>query len=182
MADELTKTPMLDELEKGKWPSFVKEIKVAAKKSPMCKDLLGQLEQSYNEKIGHWKHGGIVGVMGYGGGVIGPSHRWRDTFVLRSDIERRGQDDLDAVRCRRVLQLLQGRCEPDRQPAGTALPPAVDGQHPVAGRHEGSATQPSCGPLGGEPVLATGQVELAPHPGRWLVAGCAQRAGAQREV
>jgi sulfite reductase alpha subunit len=62
---------MLDELEKGKWPSFVKEIKMAAKTSPMCADLLGQLEQSYDEKIGHWKHGGIVGVMGYGGGVIG---------------------------------------------------------------------------------------------------------------
>jgi sulfite reductase alpha subunit len=34
-------------------------------------DLLGQLERSYEEHIGHWKHGGIVGVMGYGGGVIG---------------------------------------------------------------------------------------------------------------
>jgi len=62
---------MLDELEKGKWPSFVKEIKMAAKRNPMCSDLLGQLEQSYREGIGHWKHGGIVGVMGYGGGVIG---------------------------------------------------------------------------------------------------------------
>jgi len=71
MADELPKTPLLDELEKGAWPSFVTEIKMAAKKSPMSRDLLGQLEQSYREKIGYWKHGGIVGVMGYGGGVIG---------------------------------------------------------------------------------------------------------------
>jgi sulfite reductase alpha subunit len=71
MSKAIPKTPKLDELEKGKWPSFVKEIKMAAKKSPMGADLLGQLEQSYNEKIGHWKHGGIVGVMGYGGGVIG---------------------------------------------------------------------------------------------------------------
>ncbi len=70
MAD-IPKTPKLDELEKGPWPSFVKEIKMAAHRNPMCRDLLGQLEQSYNEKIGHWKHGGIVGVMGYGGGVIG---------------------------------------------------------------------------------------------------------------
>lgn len=70
MAD-LPKTPKLDELEKGGWPSFVKEMKMAAKRSPMAADLLGQLEQSYDEKIGHWKHGGIVGVMGYGGGVIG---------------------------------------------------------------------------------------------------------------
>ena len=64
-------TPKLDELEKGPWPSFVKEIKLAAEKSPMSNDLLGQLEDSYNERVGHWKHGGIVGVMGYGGGVIG---------------------------------------------------------------------------------------------------------------
>jgi len=71
MADKLPNTPKLDELEKGKWPSFVKEIKMAAKRSPMCIDLLGQLEKSYNEKVGYWKHGGIVGVMGYGGGVIG---------------------------------------------------------------------------------------------------------------
>ncbi len=71
MANALPKTPKLDELEKGKWPSFVKEIKLAAQKSPMAADLLGQLELSYNQKIGHWKHGGIVGVMGYGGGVIG---------------------------------------------------------------------------------------------------------------
>ena len=71
MADNLPKTPLLDELEKGKWPSFVREIKDAAKTSPMCADLLGQLEKSYREKIGYWKHGGIVGVMGYGGGVIG---------------------------------------------------------------------------------------------------------------
>ncbi len=60
MADALPDTPQLDELEKGKWPSFVKEIKMAAKKSPMSRDLLGQLEQSYRDKIGHWKHGGIV--------------------------------------------------------------------------------------------------------------------------
>ena len=71
MADGLPKTPLLDELEKGAWPSFVKEIKDAASWNPMSRDLLGQLEQSYREKIGHWKHGGIVGVMGYGGGVIG---------------------------------------------------------------------------------------------------------------
>ncbi len=71
MADNFPKTPQLDELEKGPWPSFVKEIKMAAQRSPMSRDLLGQLEQSYQEIIGHWKHGGIVGVMGYGGGVIG---------------------------------------------------------------------------------------------------------------
>jgi sulfite reductase alpha subunit len=71
MAEKLPDTPLLDELEKGEWPSFVREIKMEARKNPMCRDLLGQLERSYREKIGHWKHGGIVGVMGYGGGVIG---------------------------------------------------------------------------------------------------------------
>jgi len=72
MADEQeSKTKLLDELEKGPWPSFVTEIKKARESSPACDDLLGQLELSYEEKKGHWKHGGIVGVMGYGGGVIG---------------------------------------------------------------------------------------------------------------
>jgi sulfite reductase alpha subunit len=64
-------TPMLDQLEDGPWPSFVTEIKQAAEKKPAAQDLLGQLERSYHDKIGHWKHGGIVGVIGYGGGVIG---------------------------------------------------------------------------------------------------------------
>ncbi len=64
-------TPMLDELEKGPWPSFVTEIKETAENNKMTEALLGLLERSYEEKIGHWKHGGIVGVMGYGGGVIG---------------------------------------------------------------------------------------------------------------
>ena len=67
----LPETPLLDELEKGPWPSFVKEIKLSAEKNPMAKDVLGLLEKSYRDKVGYWKHGGIVGVMGYGGGVIG---------------------------------------------------------------------------------------------------------------
>ena len=74
MADESNgkpKTELLDELEKGPWPSFVKEIKSACQTSDAPKDLLGQLELSYEEKKGHWKHGGMVGVLGYGGGVIG---------------------------------------------------------------------------------------------------------------
>ena len=71
MAQKEYKTPLLDELEKGEWPSFVKEIKDCAKNNAMSNDLLGLLEKSYRERIGYWKHGGIVGVMGYGGGVIG---------------------------------------------------------------------------------------------------------------
>ncbi len=80
MPKDLPKTPMLDELEKGPWPSFVKEIKMASETSDMSVDLLGQLELSYNEKIGYWKHGGIVGVMGYGGGVIGRYSALPDKF------------------------------------------------------------------------------------------------------
>lgn len=68
---EESKTPLLDELESGPWPSFVKQLKQAAEKSAAAKDVLGQLEMSYREKRVHWKHGGIVGVRGYGGGVIG---------------------------------------------------------------------------------------------------------------
>jgi sulfite reductase alpha subunit len=65
------KTPMLDELEKGPWPSFISDIKRQAKTKPELEDLLGQLELSYKDRETHWKHGGIVGVFGYGGGVIG---------------------------------------------------------------------------------------------------------------
>ena len=65
-------TPMVDELKKGPFPSFVDDIEakgLAGKQE--CLDLLGQLELSYKHKETHWKHGGIVGVFGYGGGVIG---------------------------------------------------------------------------------------------------------------
>jgi len=64
-------TPLLDELEKGPWPSFVSDIKRQAATKPECWDILGQLELSYRDKITHWKHGGIVGVFGYGGGIVG---------------------------------------------------------------------------------------------------------------
>jgi dissimilatory sulfite reductase alpha subunit len=66
-----SETPLLDDLEEGPWPSFVTEMKRSAAEKESAKDLLRQLEQSYKDNIGHWKHGGIVGVKGYGGGVIG---------------------------------------------------------------------------------------------------------------
>lgn len=65
------KTPLLDELEKGPWPSFVTDLKQQAETKPECWDILGQLELSYKDRITHWKHGGIVGVFGYGGGIVG---------------------------------------------------------------------------------------------------------------
>lgn len=77
-------TPNLDELEKGPWPSFVtglKRLAMEEKFGNMVVDLLGQLEHSYNTRLGYWK-GGTVSVFGYGGGIIprftelmGPDHK-----------------------------------------------------------------------------------------------------------
>ncbi len=64
-------TPMMDELEKGPWPSFVTDLKRQAVKNDQCWDILGQMELSFRDKMTHWKHGGIVGVFGYGGGIVG---------------------------------------------------------------------------------------------------------------
>ena len=77
-------TPLLDQLESGPWPSFVSDIKqeveARAKNERGVEyqipvdcpdDLLGVLELSFKDGETHWKHGGIVGVFGYGGGVIG---------------------------------------------------------------------------------------------------------------
>lgn len=64
-------TPLLDQLESGPWPSFVSDLKRQAETKDECNDILGQVELSYKDGITHWKHGGIVGVFGYGGGVIG---------------------------------------------------------------------------------------------------------------
>ena len=71
---KMPETPMLDKLEGGPWPSFVTGLKRLAKDeskpyAPVMKDLLGQLEHSYETRKGYWK-GGTVGVIGYGGGVI----------------------------------------------------------------------------------------------------------------
>ena len=77
-------TPLLDQLESGPWPSFVSDLKQQAEKRAknaegiefqipvdVVDDLLGILELSFKQGRTHWKHGGIVGVFGYGGGVIG---------------------------------------------------------------------------------------------------------------
>lgn len=74
------KTPLLDQLESGPFPSFVKDLKRLAPTKPQVNDLLGQLERSYKEKITHWKHGGIVGVLGYGSGIIGRYSDLPDEF------------------------------------------------------------------------------------------------------
>jgi len=77
-------TPLLDQLESGPWPSFVSDLKAQAEKRTkneegiefqipvdVVDDLLGIVELSFKHGRTHWKHGGIVGVFGYGGGVIG---------------------------------------------------------------------------------------------------------------
>ena len=64
-------TPKLDELEKGPWPSYVTQLKRAAEKHDSVKDLIRVQERSFETNLTQWKHGGIVGVKGYGGGVIG---------------------------------------------------------------------------------------------------------------
>ncbi|MBI4773967.1 MAG: dissimilatory-type sulfite reductase subunit alpha [Deltaproteobacteria bacterium] len=75
--------PMCEDLESGPWPSFVADAKrealhrrkLAADRMmierDVVEDMLGQLELSFKDGETHWKHGGIVGVFGYGGGVIG---------------------------------------------------------------------------------------------------------------
>jgi len=84
--------PDLDELEKGPWPSFVADSKREALHRrnladdrmmidrDVVEDLLGQLQVSFDEGETHWKHGGIVGVFGYGGGVIGRYSDLPDKF------------------------------------------------------------------------------------------------------
>ena len=66
---EESKTPLLDELEEGPWPSFVTDLKNLAKKKPAVGQLLGQLEQSYEERWDHWL-GTVINTPGYGGGII----------------------------------------------------------------------------------------------------------------
>jgi len=64
-----SKTPMLDELKGGPWPSFIDDLQNLAKRKPAVDQLLGQLEQSYNDRWNYWQ-GTVLNVPGYGGGVI----------------------------------------------------------------------------------------------------------------
>lgn len=64
-----TKTPKLDELESGPWPSFIKELKTLAERKPAVEHLLGQMEQSYETNVNYWT-GTVLNLDGYGGGVI----------------------------------------------------------------------------------------------------------------
>ena len=82
-------TPLLDQLESGPWPSFVTGLKRLAQSedkqyAPMMKDLLGQLEHSYETRKGYWK-GGTVGVRGYGAGIIPRFSEAREKFPESSE-------------------------------------------------------------------------------------------------
>lgn len=66
---EPIKTPLLDELTTGQWPSFVSDLKNLSKQKPQVGQLLGQLEQSYEDRWNYWQ-GTVLNVDGYGGGVI----------------------------------------------------------------------------------------------------------------
>ncbi|MEE8398337.1 MAG: sulfite reductase, dissimilatory-type subunit alpha, partial [Desulfobacterales bacterium] len=61
------KTPLLDQLESGPWPSFVSDIKQEAESraknerqidyqipQDVCDDILGILELSYKHRRTHW--------------------------------------------------------------------------------------------------------------------------------
>jgi sulfite reductase alpha subunit len=82
-------TPLLDQLESGPWPSFVTGLKRLAQSedkqyAPMMKDLLGQLEHSYETRKGYWK-GGTVGVRGYGAGIIPRFSEVREKYPASSE-------------------------------------------------------------------------------------------------
>ncbi len=57
---------ILKELEKGKWPSYVTEIRKAG-----YEGLLKVYGKALEDKMTHFIHGGMVGVKGYDAGVIG---------------------------------------------------------------------------------------------------------------
>jgi len=65
-----TQTPLYLTNWKRAPADFVTEMKRSAEKKQSAKDLLRQLERSYSDRIGHWKHGGIVGCERL--------RRWRD--------------------------------------------------------------------------------------------------------
>jgi sulfite reductase alpha subunit len=78
---QLNPTPFLDELEKGPWPSFIKGFKETFRRTgnTMIRGALDQLNYSYETRMGYWK-GGVVGVDGYGAGIISRYSMLQDIF------------------------------------------------------------------------------------------------------
>jgi hypothetical protein len=67
----------------------------------VVEDLLGQLELSFVNGETHWKHGGIVGVFGYGGGVIGRYSDQQERVPLHCPLPHHAREPA----CQQVLQL-----------------------------------------------------------------------------
>ena len=78
---KLNPTPLLDELESGPWPSFIKGFKETFRRTgnTMIRGALDQLNYSYETRMGYWK-GGVVGVAGYGAGIISRYSMISDMF------------------------------------------------------------------------------------------------------
>ncbi|WP_130471038.1 dissimilatory-type sulfite reductase subunit alpha [Candidatus Magnetaquicoccus inordinatus] len=72
---------MLDQLESGPWPSFIKGFKESVNRTEktMIRGVLDQLNFSYETRMGYWK-GGVVGVHGYGAGIISRYSMISDQF------------------------------------------------------------------------------------------------------
>jgi sulfite reductase alpha subunit len=88
-------------------------MKRAAEKNPAAGDLLGLMERSYEDKTGHWKHGGIVGVRGYGGGCYWSLYRFTG-----------GYPHLKEFHTMRV-----------NQPSGWFIKPILCGEYATSGRN-----------------------------------------------
>ena len=117
-----SETPMMDDLENGPWPSFVKEIKRAADKKESAKDLLRQQEEAFSEKQGLWKHGGIVGVRGYGGGVIGRYHQRPEKYPNLQAFHCIINLHYDRLYCQEILSLLKRHRHQKGKGLGIYLP------------------------------------------------------------
>lgn len=76
---EKSDTPLLDELEDGPWPSFVKDLKELAETKPNVRQLLGQMERSYENRVNYWD-GTVLNLSGYGGGVIARYSQLKEEF------------------------------------------------------------------------------------------------------
>ncbi len=78
---KLNPTPMLESLEEGPWPSFITGFKELIERTgnTMARGALDQLNYSYETRMGYWK-GGVVGVHGYGAGVISRYSMIADKF------------------------------------------------------------------------------------------------------
>src|SRR4030042_80503 len=111
------KTPLLDQLESGPWPSFVTGLKRLAHDNNMMVDLLGQLEHYYTHRKGYWKWGsGLIAVHGQTGNIMFIGTTSENTQHFFDEINEYGWDLGGAGPCvRTALSGVGGaRCTPAR--------------------------------------------------------------------